>query len=88
MPPNMYDLGMRDQDSSIRARLIVTGFICFAKKTYCDWILIEGIRFRPFGPDIAEIRYNSNEDVSFWRKDVLWPDYDRGHPVPSFSGLI
>ena len=51
-------------------------------------MLIEGIRFRPCGPDIAEIRYNSNEDVSFMREDVLWPDYDRGHAVPSFSGLI
>ena len=51
------------------------------KKTYCARILIEGARFPPFGFAIAEISSNSNEDVSFCQKDLLWPDADRGRSV-------
>ena len=38
-------------------------------------------RFPPFGFAIAEISSNSNEDVSFCGKDLLWPDSDRGRSV-------
>ena len=55
--------------------------IVFFKTTYCARILIEGARFPPFGFAIAEISSNSNEDVSFCRKDLLWPDSDRGRSV-------
>ena len=33
----------------------------FFKKIYCARILIEGVRFPPFGLDTAEIRSKSNE---------------------------
>ena len=50
--------------------------------TYKARLLIEGARFLPFGFAIAEISPNSNEDVSFCRKDLLCPDSDRGRWVP------
>ena len=53
----------------------------FFKTTYCARILIEGARFPPFGFAIAAISSNSNEDVSLCRKDLLWPDSDRGRSV-------
>ena len=37
---------------------------------YCARILIEGARFPPFGFDTVEISSNSNEDISFWQKDL------------------
>ena len=40
----------------------------FFKKTYCAWILIESARFPPFGFDITEISFNSNENMSFFQK--------------------
>ena len=55
--------------------------IVFIKTTYCARIPIEGARFPPFGFAIAEISSNSNEDVSFCRKDLLCPNYDRGCSV-------
>ena len=51
------------------------------KKTYCARILIEGARFTPFGFDIAEISFNSKEDISVFQIDLLWPDSDRGRSV-------
>ena len=60
----------------------------FFKATYCARILIEGTRFPPFGFAIAEISSNSNEDVSFGRKDLLCPDSDRGRSVSPPSGSI
>ena len=43
--------------------------------------MIEGTRFPPFGFDIAEISSNSDEDVSFFQKDLFCPDSDRGRSV-------
>ena len=37
---------------------------------YCARILIESARFPPFGFDTAEISSNSNENMSFLRKDL------------------
>ena len=45
--------------------------------TYCARILIESARFPPFGFDITEISSNSNENMSFFQKDLSCPDSDR-----------
>ena len=54
----------------------------FFKKTYCARILIESARFPPVGFDIAEISSDSNEDISFFQKDLLSTDADRERSVP------
>ena len=48
---------------------------------YWARILIESVRFPPFGFDTVEISFNMNDDISCLQKDLLCPDSDRERSV-------
>ena len=54
------------------------------EKTYCARILIERVRFPPFGFDTVEMSSNLNENMSFLQEDVFCPDSDKGRSVSPF----
>ena len=65
--PGAQGPGPKAESPEPRARPQAPGprSIVFIKTTYCARIPIEGAPFPPFGFAIAEISFNSNDDVSF-----------------------